>query len=97
MTCIEPEMKGIMRSESLIIYATVSWGVGSYLYTTYGNLHSKLFDRDAYKVPLELTSERHRLLQNRSILRLAQLSIRLPLHTTVSILSVALIQLTRLV
>lgn len=97
ITWIDPEINGTMRSESLIIYATLSCEVGSCACTTYGNLHGKLFDRDAYKLPLELTSECHRFLQKSRILRVAQLAICLPLGTTVSILSVASIHSTRLI
>ena len=97
MTWIDPEIDGTMRSERLIIYATVSYGVGSSVCTTYGNLHGKLFDRDACKLSLELASECHRCLQKSRILRVAQLAICLPLGTTISILSLASIQLTRLI
>ena len=97
MTWIDPEINGTVRSERLIIYTTVSHGVGSCECTTCGNLHGKLFERDAYMLSLELTSERHRFLQKSRILRVAQLAIRFPLSTTISILSVALIQFTRLI
>ena len=89
ITCIDPEINGTMRSERLIIYTTLSCGVSSCECTTHGNLHGKLFDRDAYKLSLELTSERHRFLQKSRILRVAQLAIHIPLGTTVSVLSVA--------
>lgn len=97
MTWIDPEIDGIMRSESLIIYAAVSCGVGSCVSTTYGNLHGKLFDSDADKLSLELTSECHRFLHKSRILRVAHLAIRVPLGTTVSIVSAASIQLTCLI
>ena len=97
MTWIDPEIHGTMRSERLIIYATVSREAGSWVCTTYGNLHSKLFDGDAYKLSLQLTSERHRFLEKNGILRVAQLAIRFPLGTTISILSGVSIQLTCLV
>lgn len=97
MTWIDPEINGTMRSERLIICATVRCGVGSGVCATYGNLHSKLLDRDAQKIFLEVTSKRHRFLQESRVLRLAQLNIRFPLCTTVSVLSVASTQLTGLI
>ena len=97
MTWIDPEINVTTRSERLIIYATVSNGIGSYVCTAYSNLHCKLFDGDVYKLCLELTSERHRFFQKSSILRVTQLAIRLPLGTTVSMFSVASVQLPCLI
>lgn len=97
ITWIDPEINGTRRSERLIIYTTVSCGVGSCECTTYGDLHGKLFNRDASKLSLELTGERHRFLQKSRMLWVAQFEIRIPLGTTVSVCSVASIQPTRLI
>jgi hypothetical protein len=97
MTWIDPEINGTMRSERLIIYATVSNGIGSYVSITYSNLHCKLLDGDVYKLCLELTSERQRFFQKSSVLWVTQLAIRLPLSITVSMFSVDSVQLPCLI
>lgn len=64
------------------------------VYTTYENLHGKLFDRNAYKISSNLTSKRQRFLKKSPIRRFAQLNVRFPLFIEVSnSLSVASFQL----